>query len=606
MSQDAPQDPGNGDNPLFQQLFQAGQAMAQGFAAFLQQQGEQFPQMPQAPQIPQAPQFPQIPDLAQIFPPSMQYPKEVAAELGALREELTAKQAKLWESMLAKSMGKETDFQVAPEAGDRRFSSAEWSSNLMFDFIRQSYLLNSKYVMDAVEKLPVEDERAKEKLRFSARQYVDALSPANFAATNPEFVRTALDTQGKSITDGINNMFADLTRGRITMSDESVFEVGKNLAITEGQVIFENELIQLIQYAPLTAKVAKRPLLIVPPCINKYYILDLQPENSWVRYVLEQGHTVFLVSWKNPGKEHGHLGWNDFLEQGPLTAIRVVQNVTRHKQLDALGFCVGGTMLASALAVLAGRGEKPAATLSLLTTMLDFSDTGDIKLFIDEQFLAAKETTIGKGGLLGAMELQNTFNMLRPNDLIWNYVTSNYLKGQTPAPFDILYWNADSTNLPGPFACWYMRNMYFNNYLRIPGKLEMCGIRVDLGKLDMPVYLLASREDHIVPWHTAYQSTRLLGGEKRFVLGASGHIAGVINPAVKNKRSYWTNANLKADAKEWLDTAEEHKGSWWSDWAAWIAAHNSEGEKAAPKTFGNADYKPIEPAPGRYVKERVV
>ncbi|MDR0735233.1 MAG: class I poly(R)-hydroxyalkanoic acid synthase [Zoogloeaceae bacterium] len=598
MSQDV-QDSGNGDNPLFQQFFQAGQAMAQGFAAvFQQQQDRQFPQM-------QMPQLPQIPDLAQIIPPSMRYSKEVMEELKSLHTELLAKRARLWESMLAKSMGKETDFQVLPEAGDRRFSSAEWSSNLMFDFIRQNYLLNAKYVMDAVEKLPVEDERAKEKLRFSARQYVDALSPANFAATNPEFVRTALETRGKSITDGINNMIADLTKGRITMSDESVFEVGGNLAVTEGQVIFENELIQLIQYAPRTEKVAKRPLLIVPPCINKYYILDLQPENSWVRYVLEQGHTVFLISWRNPGQEQGHLGWNDFLEQGPLTAIRVAQNVTRQKRLDMLGFCVGGTMLASALAVLAGRGEKPAATLTLLTTMLDFSDTGDIKLFIDEQFLAAKETTIGKGGLLGAMELQNTFNMLRPNDLIWNYVTSNYLKGQTPAPFDILYWNADSTNLPGPFACWYIRNMYFNNYLRIPGKLEMCGIRVDLGKLDMPVYLLASREDHIVPWHTSYQSTRLLGGEKRFVLGASGHIAGVINPAVKNKRSYWTNTNLKVDAKEWLDTAEEHKGSWWSDWAAWIAAHG-EGEKAAPKTFGNATYKPIEPAPGRYVKERVV
>jgi polyhydroxyalkanoate synthase len=604
MSQDAPQDPGNNDNPLFQQFFQAGQAMAQGFSAFFQQQDGQFPQM-QMPQIPQVPQIPQMPDLAQIIPPSMRYSREVLEELKALHEELVAKRAKLWESMLAKSMGRETDFQVLPEAGDRRFSSADWSSSLMFDFIRQNYLLHSKYVMEAVEKLPVEDDRAKEKLRFSARQYVDALSPANFAATNPEFVRAALETRGKSITDGINNMIADLTRGRITMSDESVFEVGRNLAVTEGQVIFENELTQLIQYAPRTEKVAKRPLLIVPPCINKYYILDLQPENSWVRYVLEQGHTVFLISWKNPGQEQGHLGWNDFLEQGPLTAIRVAQNITRQKHLDMLGFCVGGTMLASALAVLAGRGEKPAATLTLLTTMLDFSDTGDIKLFIDEQFLATKEAAIGKGGLLRAMELQNTFNMLRPNDLIWNYVASNYLKGQTPAPFDILYWNADSTNLPGPFACWYMRNMYFNNYLRIPGKLEMCGVRVDLGKLDMPVYLLASREDHIVPWHTAYQSTRLLGGEKRFVLGASGHIAGVINPAAKNKRSYWTNANLIADAREWLDTAEEHRGSWWSDWAAWIAAHG-EGEKPAPRTFGNAAHKPIEPAPGRYVKERVV
>ena len=598
MSQDT-KDSGSKDTlpPIFQQFFQAGQVMAHGFATIFQQA--------QTPQIPQMPQMPQVPDLSGIIPPSMQYPKETADALKALQDELNANQAKLWQSVLQKSLGQTPDFEVTAEPGDRRFSAPEWTSSPVFDYIRQNYLLHSRYVLDAVEILPVENERAKEKLRFSAQQYVDALSPSNYAATNPEAIKLAVDTQGKSITDGITNMIADMTKGRIAMSDESVFEVGKNLAVTEGQVVYENELIQLIQYAPKTDKVATRPILIVPPCINKFYILDLQQENSWVRYVVEQGYTVFLVSWKNPGKEQSQLGWDDYLEQGPITAIHVVQDITRQKEMNVLGFCVGGTLLSSALAVLNGRGEKPAASLTLLTTMLDFSDTGDIRLFIDEQFLTTKEASIGKGGLLGALELQNTFSMLRPKDLVWNYVTSNYLKGQTPPPFDILYWNADSTGLPGPFACWYIRNMYFSNYLRIPGKLEMCGVRVDLGKLDMPVFILASREDHIVPWHTAYQSTRLLGGEKHFVLGASGHIAGVINPASKNKRCYWTNKNLKADAKEWLDTAEEHKGSWWPDWAEWVKSFAGP-EKAAPKTFGNATYKPIEPAPGRYVKERTV
>lgn len=570
-------------HPLFQQFFQAGQSMAQGFVSFLQQ-------MPQT----------------GITPPPVQIPPQ-AEELTALQKQFMAQQAQLWQAMLARSQGKDQDapFKVEPEPGDRRFVAPEWNESPIFDYIRQSYLLNARYLKEMVEKLPVDDERSKEKLRFAARQYVDALAPSNFAATNPEFIKLAVETKGKSITDGINNLIADLEKGRISMTDESVFEVGRNIATSEGCVVFENDLIQLIQYKPLTAKVAKRPLLVVPPCINKFYIMDLQPENSLIRFMVEQGHTVFLVSWRNPKAEQAHLGWNDYLERGPIAAIQVVQEISRQKEINTLGFCVGGTLLASALAVLAGRGEKPAASLTLLTTLLDFSDTGEIGLFIDEQSLAAREAAIGKGGLLQARELQNTFSALRPNDLVWNYVTNNYLKGQKPQAFDLLYWNSDSTGLPGPFACWYMRNLYHDNSLRIPGKLEMCGVKVDLGKLDMPVYLLATREDHIVPWHSAYQSTRLLSGAIRFVLGASGHIAGVINPASKNKRSYWVNEDVKADAETWLSAAQEQKGSWWTDWAAWIKAHGA-GEKAAPKNPGNARYKPIEAAPGRYVKERAV
>ncbi|MDR0233633.1 MAG: class I poly(R)-hydroxyalkanoic acid synthase [Zoogloeaceae bacterium] len=594
-------------NMFFQQFFRAGQAMAQGFASFMQQVPQQVQSMQQMqmPPLPTMPQMPQLPDISEILPPSLQYPKETAEALKALQDELVLNQAKLWQATLAKSVGQSTDFSIQADPSDRRFSAPEWGSSPIFDFLRQSYLLNSKYLFDVMEVLPVEDERAKEKLRFAARQYTDALSPANYAATNPEVIKLAVETQGRSITAGINNLIRDMEKGRISMTDESVFEVGKNLAVTEGQVIYENPLFQLIQYAPLTDKVAKRPILFVPPCINKFYILDLQPDNSLVRYLVEQGFTVFLVSWKNPGKEESALTWDEYLEKGVINAIHLTQGIAKRDDLNLVGFCVGGTLLSSALAVLAGRGEKPAASLTLLTTMLDFSDTGEISLFIDEQFLAAKEASIGKGGLMQAMELQNTFSMLRPNDLVWNYVASNYLKGQKPQAFDILYWNSDSTNLPGPFACWYMRNMYHNNSLRIPGKLEMCGVRVDLGQLDMPVYLLASREDHIVPWYTAYQSTRLLSGEKRFVLGASGHIAGVINPASKNKRSYWTNEDLKADAQNWLAASTENKGSWWSDWAAWIKQF-ADGEKPASKTLGDSKHRPIEPAPGRYVKERVV
>jgi polyhydroxyalkanoate synthase len=588
---------------MFQQWFQAGQSLAQGFASFFQQIAPSETQS----SAPSGAPF-SAPFASQVFPFTSQILSQFSAqtdELKTLQAEFLSQQAQLWEAMLAKSRGKETAFRVEPEPGDKRFNSPAWSESPISDFIRQSYLLNARYVKEFVERLPVKDPRAKEKLRFAASQYVDAMSPANFAATNPEFIKLALETQGKSITNGINNLIKDLEKGRISMTDESVFEVGRNLATTPGDIVYENELIQLVQYHPLTEKVARRPILIVPPCINKYYIMDLQKENSLVRFMVEQGNTVFLVSWRNPGEEQGRLGWDDYLEQGPLTAIKVVQEISRQKEINVVGFCVGGTLVSSALAVLAARGEKPAVSLTLLTTLLDFSDTGEISLFIDDQFLASKEATIGKGGLLKAVELQNTFSALRPNDLIWNYVANNYLKGLTPPAFDLLYWNSDSTGLPGPFACWYIRNMYHENNLRIPGKLEMCGVKVDLGRLDMPAYLLAAKEDHIVPWHTAYLSTRLLSGKLRFVLGASGHIAGVINPASRNKRSYWRNDDLSADAQTWLAAAEEHPGSWWNDWAAWIKDF-ADGEETAPKSAGSAKYPPIEAAPGRYVKERAV
>ena len=427
------------------------------------------------------------------------------------------------------------------------------------------------------------------------------MSPANFFATNPDAMQLAMRTGGQSLTEGIRLFFEDLGKGRVSMTDESAFEVGKNLALTEGAVIYENELMQVIQYAPRTTEVYERPLVIIPPCINKFYILDLQPENSLVRHAIEQGHTVFLLSWRNITEELGELTWDDYLRSGVMQAIDVALDVTGADQVNALGFCIGGTLLASAIAVLKTNAEDKVASLTLLTTMLDFSDTGELGLLVDEKRVAAREAAIGSGGVMHGKELALTFSSLRANDLIWPYVVNSYLKGKAPAAFDLLYWNSDSTNLPGPMFCWYVRNTYLENNLRVPGKTIQCDIPVDLATIDMPVYVYASHDDHIVPWRTAYATTPLIGGEVTFVLGASGHIAGVINPPAKKKRNYWAAGVLDADADHWLATAQRVPGSWWPHWSAWL--EKQAGAKvAARRKLGNRRYRRIEPAPGRYVK----
>ncbi len=500
----------------------------------------------------------------------------------------------LWQEMLASK---------APTVKDKRFAAPEWQTNPLHAFNAAAYLLNARFLMsmaDAVEATP----RAKQKIRFAVQQMVDAMSPANFLVSNPEALQKIIDTKGESLTRGITHMLEDMHKGHISQTDESAFEVGRNVATTEGAVVFENELFQLIQYKPLTAKVYQRPLLLVPPCINKYYILDLQPENSLVRYAVEQGHTVFLVSWCNPDESLGHATWDDYILNGAVKAIEVVQEISGQDQINALGFCVGGTIISSALALLYGRGENPVSSLTLLTTLLDFSDTGVIDVYIDEAQVAMREQSIGKGGLMPGRDFASAFSSLRPNDLVWNYVKSNYLKGEDPPPFDLLYWNADSTNLPGPMFCFYLRNMYLENNLRVPGKVKVAGEKIDLSKVDTPVFVYASREDHIVPWTAAFESMSLLNTKKRsrnrFILGASGHIAGVINPPAKKKRSYWTN-DKAASAQEWLDGAKEHPGSWWTEWVDFLAP-NAGKQVAAPRKYGNAKFKEIEPAPGRYVK----
>jgi len=527
-----------------------------------------------------------------------------SAKFAALQARYFELHAALWQSALSREAGRDATLITPADRGDRRFSSAEWQRIPWFDYLRQSYLINSRFLSDCIEALEAEPS-AKERLHFIARQFSDAMSPANFAATNPEALKLALETKGESLTQGVRQLIEDVHKGRISTTDESVFEVGKNLAVTEGAVVFENELIQLVQYKPLTATVFKRPLVMFPPCINKFYILDLQPENSLVRYAVEQGHPVFMVSWRNIIEELGHLTWDDYFEKGVLKALEVASAICAVEKVNALGFCVGGTMLGTALAVMAAKGENRVESATFLASMLDFSDTGDIGLFIDEASVAVREAAIGKGGIMPGRDLAFVFSALRANDLVWSYVINNYLKGKSPGAFDLLYWNADSTNLPGPMYCWYVRNTYLENQLRVPGKLQVLGVPVDLGKIVVPAYVLAAREDHIVPWRTGYRTTQLLGGDMRFVLGASGHIAGIVNPPFKNKRSYWSGGKLPGDADAWLAEATEKPGSWWPDWGAWLESLGG-GRVKARTRLGNAKFKPIEPAPGRYVKHRIV
>ncbi|HEX9396785.1 MAG TPA: class I poly(R)-hydroxyalkanoic acid synthase [Burkholderiales bacterium] len=529
--------------------------------------------------------------------PDLQRTSQRYAELHAAYAET---QARLWAAMLA---GDKTSV-VEPAVADRRFSSREWSDNPYFDYLRQSYLLASRHVealLESAELAPAEKERA----RFAARQWIDAMSPANFAATNPAALRQALETQGESLTRGLANLLGDAQKGRLSQSDESAFELGRNLGVTPGEVVYENDLIQLIQYRPSTPRVASRPLVIVPPCINKFYVLDLQPENSFARYAVERGHTVFMVSWRNVGAEQGHLGWDDYLEEGVLKALEISREITGADRVNALGFCVGGTLLGAALAVLSHRNHSFVSSATFLATMLDFSDTGAIGLFVDEASVAAREAAIGRAGIFPGSDLAFVFSSLRANDLIWPYVVNNYLLGEAPGAFDILYWNADSTNLPGPMYCYYLRHTYLENRLREPGALVNCGAPVDLGSIEAPVFVLATREDHIVPWRSAYRTLGLVGSRsKTFVLGASGHIAGVVNPASKNKRSFWVNQDSFSSGDDWLEKATEHRGSWWPVWADWLAQHAG-AERDAPSTPGNRRYAAIEAAPGRYVKERI-
>lgn len=487
-----------------------------------------------------------------------------------------------------------------PSPGDRRFAAPEWHNLPYFALLKQHYLLSAQYLQELAALAPLA-EHDKRRVKFATRQLVDAMAPSNFAATNPEVWKQALATEGASLVRGMENLVADARKGRISITDEQAFGLGRNIALTPGEVVFRNDLIELIQYRPSTKRVFTRPLLITPPCINKFYILDLQPENSYVRWAVAQGYTVFMISWRNIPPELGSLTWDDYVEQGVLAALAVAKAITRSGTVNTLGFCVGGTILACALAVLAARGDRSVASVSFLTTMLDYADPGDIGVYVSRELLAAREPALLSGQRIHGGELAAVFASLRANELVWRYVVNNYLQGQKPRAFDLLYWNSDSSNLAGPMYVYYLRNMYLDNKLREAGALTMLGEAIDLSRITVPAYVYASREDHIVPWPSAYRTLSLLRGKSIFVLGASGHIAGVINPPDKNRRNYWTNDATPGDPGQWIADAQSHPGSWWPHWAAWLATHAG-GQKSAPRSPGNARYQPLEPAPGQYVK----
>ena len=514
----------------------------------------------------------------------------------------------LWQSTAKRMMGQEADPVIAPAKDDRRFKDAAWQDNQVFDFVKQSYLLTARWLQSTVQNVEGLDEKTARKIDFYTRQFVDAMAPSNFVLTNPEVLRATIESRGENLVKGLENLLEDLERGKgqlkIKMTDLEAFEVGKNIAVTPGKVVYQNDLIQLIQYTPTTKEVAKRPLLIIPPWINKYYILDLKPANSFIKWAVDQGHTVFVISWVNPDEKLAAKTFTDYLLEGPIAALDAVEQATGEKTANVIGYCLGGTLLACLLAYLAKKGgAERIASATFLTTLVDFKEAGELTVFIDEEQLAALEEKMNERGYLEGAEMANTFNMLRANDLIWSFVINNYLLGKEPFPFDLLYWNSDSTRMPAAMHSFYLRNMYQNNLLSKPNGIELDGVGIDLTRVKTPSFILSTREDHIAPWKATYVATQLYSGPVRFVLAASGHIAGVVNPPAAGKYNHWTGANLKTHPKnpdEWLAKAEMKPGSWWPEWQQWIAAFDD--GKVPAREPGGGKLKPIEDAPGAYVK----
>ena len=563
-----------GGAPAFAELQQAAARTIEDFIA----------RLPDAQQAP----------LGELFAALAAYPDRVRD----IQQRYYREQAALWSRVLAGDDPAATASDAPPV--DRRLSGADWDGLPYFRLLRACYQLNARWLAELLDvaQLP---EASRRRAGFVVRQLLDALAPSNFPATNPEVIRLALTSGGASLRAGLENLHADLARGRMSMSDPRAFEVGRDLATTPGAVVQQNRIAQLIQYTPRQPRVRSRPLLIVPPFINKYYILDLQPHNSFVRFALDQGLQVFIVSWRNVPAELGGASWEDYIRQGVLEPLETVLEVSGSGTLNALGFCVGGTLLATALAVMPRRTR--VASLTLLATMLDYSDVGDIGVYIDEAYVQRCEREYAQGGRVAGAQLAAAFASLRANELVWHFAVENYLKGRTPPAFDLLHWNGDSANLPGRLFAWYLRNLYLENRLRSPGALRLCGRPVDLSRLRMPAYLLATREDHIVPWHSAYAATRLLSGRIEFVLGASGHVAGVVNPPAERRRRYWVNPEPGSDAQAWLAGARAHDGSWWRNWMRWLLPKSGRSVHA-PEALGSALHPPIEAAPGRYVREQ--
>jgi polyhydroxyalkanoate synthase len=526
------------------------------------------------------------------------------ALLASMSVNLWVDQMRLWQSSWMKLLGMHARPVAEPLKGDSRFKDDEWSKNFLFDYIKQSYLIAARHIQQAVAEvdgLPPESEK---KVAFFTRQYVDALAPSNFLMTNPQVLRETMASGGQNLVRGLNNLLADIERGggklRISMTDETAFQLGRNVATTPGKVVHQSDLMQLIQYQPSTSKVYRRPLVIIPPWINKYYILDLREKNSFIRWAVAQGHTVFVVSWVNPAARHAQKGFDDYMTEGALAAIDAALKASGEKELNVIGYCLGGTLLGATLGYLAARKDHRVKSATFFVSLLDFSQPGELGVFIDEAQVESLERKMNERGYLEGSEMASTFNLLRANDLVWSFVVNNYLLGKDPFPFDLLYWNADSTRMPARMHSYYLRNMYLKNRMGVPGGITLCGVPIDLSKVKMPSYFISTVEDHIAPWKTTYKGARYLGAPARFVLGGSGHIAGIVNPPSARKYHYWTNEALPPTAEEWFKTATQHPGSWWEDWQRWIDARNGD-DRVAARIPAHA----LEDAPGSYAMMRL-
>lgn len=512
----------------------------------------------------------------------------------------------LWQATARRMMGEPAEPIAEPAPGDRRFRDPAWQENEVFDFIKQSYLLTARWLQSTVREVDGLDEKTAQKVDFYTRQFVDALAPSNFVLTNPEVLRATVESGGENLVKGLQNLLEDLERGKgrlnIRMTDLEAFRIGHNIAVTPGKVVFQNDLMQLLQYEPTTETVHRRPLLIIPPWINKFYILDLREKNSFIKWAVDQGHTVFVISWVNPDETLAEKSFEDYMAEGPLAALDAMERATGEREANVIGYCLGGTLLACTLAYMAAKRDRRVASATYLATMIDFSEPGELGVFIDEEQLKALEARMNEKGYLDGSTMATTFNMLRANDLIWSFVVNNYLLGKDPFPFDLLYWNADSTRMPAAMHSFYLRKMYHENLLPQPGGITLKGVPLDLTRIKTPTFILSTREDHIAPWTSTYKATQLYSGPVRFVLAASGHIAGIVNPPAAEKYQYWTNDELPESPEAWLEGATPHPGSWWPEWGKWIKKFG--GGKVRARRPGDRDLPVLEDAPGSYVKVR--
>jgi poly[(R)-3-hydroxyalkanoate] polymerase subunit PhaC len=592
-----PEDPSVPGTALVESYAEAAQRAAKLFAEFLGRQAEEQESMAND-------EFGIVKAFQEMSAKLLADPAKLAtAQLNMMLD-----YAALWQGTMLKLWGLTPKPVAEPAVGDKRFRSEDWQNNFLFDFIKQSYLIAAHRIHDAVDSVEGLDKDTRRKVGFFTRQAIDAMAPTNFLLTNPDALRETVKSGGQNLVKGFGALLDDLEAGegslRIRMTDTKAFKLGENVATTPGKVVFQNDLMQLLQYEPATETVFRKPLLIIPPWINKYYILDLRPKNSFIKWAAEQGHTVFVISWANPDARYAEKTFDDYMAEGPLAALSAIELATGESEIDAIGYCLGGTLLAATLAYLAAKNDARIASATFFASLLDFRGVGDLEVFLDESQIRNLEQRMEKRGYLEGSEMASTFNMLRANDLIWSFVINNYLLGREPFPFDLLYWNSDSTRMPYRMHSFYLRNMYQKNLLKEPGGISLLGTPIDLSKIKVPAYFLSTVEDHIAPWRACYSGSKLFSGPVRFVLGGSGHIAGVINPPVDRKYGYFTNRKKAEDAEAWLQAATKHEGSWWSDWKPWIDKLNP-GERVPACKPGDHALKVLEDAPGSYVSLRL-